>query len=158
MPPTPDEHLIGLISDTHGLLRREAVNALRGSDLIIHAGDIVKPEILESLKAMAPTVAVRGNCDAGRWTEAVADTEVVEIGGISIYVLHDLEILDLEPEAGGFKAVIYGHTHKPLIEERRGVLYVNPGSAGPRRFSLPVSVGRLHVKNGSLRAEIVELT
>ena len=149
--------IFGVISDTHGLLRREAVQALRGSDRILHAGDVGGPEILEALAQSAPVIAVRGNVDTGSWARSLPETEVVEAGGVSIYVLHDLGRLDLKPEAAGFRAVVYGHSHQPKIAERNGVLYFNPGSAGPRRFHLPVSVGRLRITAGKVRAELMEL-
>ena len=150
--------LIGVISDTHGLLRAEALAALRGSEHIIHAGDVGAPEILDELSATAPVTAVRGNVDKGAWARKLPETEVVELGGISVYVLHDLAQLDLKPEAAGFKVVISGHSHVPKQETREGVLYFNPGSAGPRRFTLPVSVGRLTVEGGKVRAEIVKIS
>lgn len=149
--------LIGVISDTHGLLRPEAVDALRGSERIIHAGDVGDPEILEQLSEIAPVTAVRGNIDKGEWARKLAETEVVEVGGVSIYVLHDLASLDLKPEAAGFAAVIYGHSHVPKQETKSGVLYFNPGSAGPRRFKLPVTVGRLDIEHGKGAAEIVKI-
>ena len=149
--------LIGVISDTHGLLRPEALDALRGSEYIIHAGDVGDPEILEELGSIAPVTAVRGNIDKGAWARKLQETEVVELGGVTIYVLHDLEQLDLKPEAAGFRAVVYGHSHVPKREFRNGVLYFNPGSAGPRRFNLPVTLGRLVVSNDDLRAEIVPI-
>lgn len=148
--------LVGLISDTHGLLRPEALEALRGSRLIVHAGDIGRPEILDLLNAVAPTFAVRGNIDTQPWAVPLPATEAVEVGPHLIWVLHDIAQLDLDPTVG-FAAVVYGHSHKPAIETRAGVLYVNPGSAGPRRFRLPVTVGRLHVTDDGLRPEIVEL-
>ncbi len=148
---------IGVISDTHGLLRPEAVEALRGSDRILHAGDVGAPEILEALAQIAPVTAVRGNIDTDSWARTLPETEVVEAGGVSIYVLHDLEGLDLKPEAAGFRAVIYGHSHQPKIAEKNGVLYFNPGSAGPRRFRLPASVGRLVIAAGKVRGELLEL-
>jgi putative phosphoesterase len=148
---------LGVISDTHGLLRPEAVEALRGSDLILHAGDVGAPEILEALAQLAPVTAVRGNVDTDPWARALLENEVVEAGGVSFYILHDLGQLDLKPEAAGFRVVVYGHSHKPKIEEKNGVLYFNPGSAGPRRFHLPVSVGRLTIAAGKVRAELVEL-
>ena len=132
---------IGVISDTHGLLRPEAVKALHGADHIIHAGDVGDPEILDQLRAIAPLTAIRGNVDKSAWARKLPETEVVELGGISIYVLHDLAHLDLKPEASGFKAVISGHSHTPKQETRNGVLYFNPGSAGPRRFKLPICLG-----------------
>jgi hypothetical protein len=149
--------IIGVISDTHGLLRPEAVEALRGSDRILHAGDVGTPEILQGLAKIAPVTAIRGNVDTAPWARALPATEVIEAGGISIYMLHDLAQLDLKPEAAGFRVVVYGHSHQPKIEEKNGVLYFNPGSAGPRRFHLPVSVGRLMVEGGKVRAELVEL-
>jgi putative phosphoesterase len=148
---------LGVISDTHGLLRPEAVEALRGSDRILHAGDIGAPEILEALAKIAPVTAVRGNVDTASWARVLPETEVVEAGGLLIYILHDLGQLDLKPEAAGFRIVIFGHSHQPKIEEKNGVLYFNPGSAGPRRFRLPVSVGRLMIGAGKVRAELVEL-
>jgi uncharacterized protein len=148
--------LVGLISDTHGLLRPEALEALRGSRLIVHAGDVGRPEILDLLNAVAPTFAVRGNIDTQPWAVPLPATEAVEVGPHLIWVLHDIAQLDLDPTVG-FAAVVYGHSHKPAIETRADVLYVNPGSAGPRRFRLPVTVGRLHVTDDGLRPEIVEL-
>ena len=148
---------LGAISDPHGLLRPEAVDALRGSDRILHAGDIGAPEILEALAKIAPVTAVRGNVDTASWARALPQTEVVEAGGVSIYILHDLGQLDLKPEAAGFRVVVYGHSHQPKMEEKNGVLYFNPGSAGPRRFRLPVSVGRLTIVAGKVRAQLVEL-
>jgi len=149
--------IIGVISDTHGLLRAEAVETLQGSDLIVHAGDVGTPEILEALRAIAPVTAVRGNVDAGSWARRLPKTEVLEVDGVSIYVLHILEELDVKPEAAGMSAVVYGHSHMPKQERKNGVLYFNPGSAGPRRFHLPVSVGKLVVGAGTVRGEIVEL-
>jgi putative phosphoesterase len=149
--------LIGVISDTHGLLRPEAIEALRGSDHIIHAGDVGSPEILEKLAAIATVTAVRGNVDKSPWTRKLPETEVIEVGGVSIYVLHDLTQLDLKPKAAGFAIVVSGHSHVPKQETRDAVLYFNPGSAGPRRFKLPVTVGKLTVKDGSVRGEIVTL-
>src|ERR1700676_22112 len=148
---------LGVISNTHGLLRPEAVDALRGSDRILHAGDIGAPEILEALAKIAPVTAVRGNLDTASWARALPQTEVVEAGGVSIYILHDLGQLDLKPEAAGFRVVVYGHSHQPKMEEKNGVLYFNPGSSGPRRFRLPVSVGRLTIVAGKVRAQLVEL-
>jgi putative phosphoesterase len=149
---------IGVISDTHGLLRPQAVEALKGVSLIIHAGDIGAPEILENLHRIAPVQAVRGNTDRGEWARALPLTEVVDAGGVQLYVLHDLHTLDLEPEAAGFAAVIFGHSHRPLLERKNGVLYLNPGSAGPRRFTLPVSLAYLKVQGKSLQTEFVPLT
>jgi len=149
--------VLGVISDTHGLVRPQAVEALRGSDLIVHAGDVGHPAVLEALRALAPVVAVRGNNDRGAWAEALAETEVVEVGGFSLYVLHDLAALDLDPEAAGFQAVIAGHSHQPKLERRAGVLYLNPGSAGPRRFRLPVALARVRIGAAGVEAELVEL-
>lgn len=148
---------IGLISDTHGLLRKEAVEALRGSELIIHAGDVGKPEIFEELRKIAPVIAVRGNVDTGAWAQALPETAVAEAGSALIYVLHDVKALDLNPAAAGFRMVISGHSHKPGKTERDGVLYINPGSAGPRRFQLPVTVARLNLAEEPTKVEFVEL-
>ena len=149
--------IIGVISDTHGLLRPEALRALQGSDHIIHAGDIGDPQILDQLATIAPVTAVRGNVDHDAWAQKIPATNVLEIGEMSIYVLHKLQELDLKPEAAKFAAVIYGHSHVPKQEWKNGVLYLNPGSAGPRRFKLPVSVGRLLLANGQVESEIVKL-
>jgi uncharacterized protein len=139
------------------VLRPEAVEALRGSEHIIHAGDLGSPEILEKLATIAPVTAVRGNVDKGAWSRQLPETQVLELGGISIYVLHDLAQLDLKPKAAGFAVVISGHSHVPKQEARDGVLYFNPGSAGPRRFKLPVSVGRLVLEDGRVRGELLHL-
>jgi putative phosphoesterase len=149
--------IYGVISDTHGLMRPEALDALRGSDGILHAGDIGAPEILDALARIAPVTAIRGNVDTALWAHALPETEVVESADVSIYMLHDISKLDLKPQAAGFRVVIYGHSHRPKMEERDGVLYFNPGSAGPRRFSLPVTVGRLTMTDGIVRAKLVEL-
>jgi hypothetical protein len=146
-----------VISDTHGLLRPEATDALHGSELIIHAGDVGAPGILEALTRIAPVVAVRGNVDTASWATALAATEVVEVAGRHLYVLHQIDHLDLDPSAAGFAAVIYGHSHQPSIEVRRGVLYLNPGSAGPRRFTLPITLVRLRIGDGGLEPELVSL-
>ncbi len=148
---------IGVISDTHGLLRPEALAAMHGSNYIIHAGDIGDPRILDDLSRIAPVTAVRGNVDREAWAMNLPDTDVLEVAGILIYVLHDLQQLDVKPEAGGFAAVISGHSHEPKQETRHGVLYFNPGSAGPRRFRLPVSVGELLVESGKLQSKLIEL-
>ena len=148
---------VGVISDTHGLLRPEAVAALRGSDYIIHAGDIGDPQILDKLAEIAPLTAVRGNVDHEAWARKIPTTNVLQIGDISIYVLHILQELDLKPEAAKFAAVVYGHSHVPKQESKNGVLYFNPGSAGPKRFKLPVSVGRLTIKAGKIDANILAL-
>ncbi len=148
---------IGVISDTHGLLRPEALAALRGSDYIIHAGDIGDSAILKSLGEIAPVTAIRGNVDRDAWARKIPATNVLEVGGVSIYILHNLNELDLKPEAAGFRVVVSGHTHVAKAEMKNGVLYFNPGSAGPRRFRLPVTVGRLQVEDGKASAKIVEI-
>jgi uncharacterized protein len=148
---------LGLISDTHGLLRKEAVRALRGSDLILHAGDVGAPEILEVLKEIAPVIAVRGNVDHGEWAKSLPVAEVVEAGSASIYMLHILQELDIEPRAAGFSMVVSGHSHKPGQREKDGVLYINPGSAGPRRFQLPVTVARLDLEAKPWKAKFIEI-
>jgi putative phosphoesterase len=148
---------IGVISDTHGLLRPEAVAALQGSEVIIHAGDVGKPEILDQLRLIAPVVAVRGNIDTGAWASELPLTAVVEGRSARIYVLHDVHQLDLDPAAAGFQIVISGHSHQPDRSERSGVLYLNPGSAGPRRFRLPVTVARLRLRPLPWTVEFVEL-
>ena len=149
--------LVGVISDTHGLLRNEAIEALRGSDLIVHAGDIGKFELIGQLRAIAPTLFVRGNIDTASWARELPATETVEIGDVLFYLLHDIAELDLDPHAAGFAAVVYGHSHQPSIETRDDVLFLNPGSAGPRRFKLPVSVARVRVTGHTLNPEIVTL-
>ena len=151
-------HLLGVVSDTHGLLRPEAVAKLQGVETILHAGDVGKPEILESLQEIAPVTAIRGNNDKGQWANSLSDRAVVNVGGVSIYMLHNLKELDLVPEAAGFNVVIAGHSHKPLIEERRGVMYLNPGSIGPRRFKLPITLAHLRIENGKRSADIIELS
>ena len=148
---------IGLISDTHGLLRPEAVDALRGSDVIVHAGDVGKQEILAELARLAPVTAVRGNIDTAPWAQSLPQTETLAAGGAMLYVLHSIADLDRDPAASGFRAVISGHSHKPSVAWSNGVLYVNPGSAGPRRFSLPISVANLFAEGGTVRAELVEV-
>jgi putative phosphoesterase len=149
---------VGLISDTHGLLRAEAVNALRGSELIIHAGDIGQPAILEALRAVAPLVVVRGNIDTQTWALALPDRVVVEALGARIYVLHNLGELAIDPAAAGLAIVVSGHSHRPGRTEREGVLYINPGSAGPRRFKLPVTVARLDLTEPAAKVEFIDLT
>jgi putative phosphoesterase len=148
---------VGVISDTHGLMREEALAALRGSDLIIHAGDVGGSAVLPALRAIAPTVAVRGNVDAGAWAKSLPPTQHVEIGALTIHLLHDISDLDFDPAAAGYAAVIFGHSHQPLIEKRGGVLFLNPGSAGPRRFKLPVSVARIDVRGGEMHPKLIEL-
>ena len=148
---------IGLISDTHGLLRPQALRALEGSDLIIHSGDVGDPEILESLKTLAPVFAVRGNVDTDPWALALPETEVIETDPATIYVLHDVHALDLDPVAAGFHIVVSGHSHKASREEHNGVLFLNPGSAGPRRFDLPVTVALLHLDQQAWKIDFVDL-
>ena len=148
---------VGVISDTHGLLRPEAVELLRGSQHIIHAGDIGSPEIITALEKIAPVTAIRGNVDTQSWARRFAETEVVELEGVHIYVIHDANALELNPKAAGFAAVLSGHSHQPKQEMKDGVLYFNPGSAGPRRFKLPISVGRLEITGGKLHAEILPI-
>jgi uncharacterized protein len=155
MPAVPTR--IGLISDTHGLLRPQALDALRGSELIVHAGDVGNQEILTTLGELAPVIAVRGNVDTSRWARALPETAVANAGGVRLYVLHDLHALDLSPAAAGFQVVVSGHSHRPGKFERDGVLYINPGSAGPRRFQLPVSVARLNLARTPFEAQFVEL-
>ena len=149
--------LVGVISDTHGLIRPEALAALDGAEVILHAGDIGSPEVLAALRAIAPVVAVRGNNDFGAWAEALPETEAVQIDGASIYLLHDANALDLDPVEAGLAAVICGHSHQPRCERIGGALFFNPGSAGPRRFKLPIAVGKLRVDNGAIEGELVTL-
>jgi len=148
---------IGLISDTHGLLRPQALDFLRGSDHILHAGDIVGADILDQLAGLAPLTAVRGNNDHGDWAQALPETVTLILGGIVIHMLHDLKELAIDPAAEGVRVVVTGHSHKPACEERGGVLYVNPGAAGRRRFTLPVSVGELLVDDGRVDVRLVTL-
>lgn len=149
--------LIGVISDTHGLVRPQAVEALAGVDMILHAGDIGDGAVLDTLRDIAPVVAVRGNNDKGEWSSSLPDWEVVEIGPVSIYMLHNLNEIDISP-AGTFQVVVSGHSHRPVIEEKRGVLYLNPGSAGPRRFDLPISVAQLRIDGSTVNAKLIELS
>lgn len=148
---------VGLISDTHGLLRTQVLDALRDSDFIIHAGDIGNGDVIGQLAEIAPVTAVRGNNDKGAWASGLREIEVLEVGEVVIYVIHDLAQLDVDPAAAGFRAVVSGHSHRPGISERDGVLYINPGSAGPRRFSLPVSLAHLVVSGISIRPQLVDL-
>jgi putative phosphoesterase len=148
---------IGVISDTHGLLRPGAVKVLEGSDFIIHAGDVGDPEILPELQRIAPVTAVRGNIDTQPWSKDLPANDVLEVEDVTIYVLHDISTLDLKPDAAGFSVVIYGHSHKPVQETKNGVLFFNPGSAGPKRFRLPVSLGRLMVDGRKVSAQIIKL-
>ena len=153
-----DAAKIGLISDTHGLMRQEALTALEGSDLIIHAGDIGKPAIIEQLSAVAPVIAVRGNIDKGAWASRLPLTAVVEARSVLIHVLHDIQQLDLDPVAAGINIVVSGHSHKPSHAERSGVMYLNPGSAGPRRFQLPITVARLDLRKLPWSVEFIDLS
>jgi putative phosphoesterase len=153
----PAGRFVGVISDTHGLIRPEAVAALTEADLIIHAGDIGRPEVLQALEVIAPVVSVRGNNDQEAWAATIPETTVVDIAGLRLYVLHNLKELTIDPVTAGFAAVICGHSHQPRIEQHAGVLFINPGSAGPRRFKLPVAVARLYVHEGTLTAELIEL-
>ena len=148
---------IGLISDTHGLLREEAMQALRGCDRIVHAGDICDPKILEALSRIAPLTAVRGNNDRGPWAERLPLTDTLTIAGVRLLVIHDLATLAVDPRAHGMQVVVAGHSHRPRVETREGVLYVNPGSAGPRRFRLPISVGLLSIRGTDIQADLMEL-
>ena len=148
---------VGVISDTHGLLRPAVLPVFKGVEMIIHAGDIGSPEVLESLRSVAPVIAVRGNNDTERWAKKIPETTVAEVANVRIYVLHDLKELSIRVSEKGFGAVISGHSHRPIISERDGVLYVNPGSAGPRRFKLPISVARLIIRNGKVQAELIDV-
>lgn len=150
-------HRIGLISDTHGLLRPEAIAFLRGCEHIVHGGDIGDARILQALAAIAPLTAVRGNNDQGAWAEAVPETALLELGGLRLYAIHDLAQLDIDPVAAGIRVVVAGHSHRPRAEERDGVLYLNPGSAGPRRFRLPISAAELKIERDVVTPRIVEL-
>jgi putative phosphoesterase len=156
-PDTPDQTVVGVISDTHGLLRPEALKHLIDVQSIIHAGDIGAPNVLEKLQTLAPVQAVRGNNDKGAWAEAIPESLLFEVRGHLIHVLHDLAQIDLAPSAAGVAVVISGHSHKPEVVERDGVLFVNPGSIGPRRFRLPVALAKLYVTDAAVRAEIIEL-
>ena len=152
-----EPQLIGLISDTHGLVRPQALDTLKGVDLIIHAGDIGAPAVINALKLIAPVVAIKGNNDTGDWAKALPDTQTVKTGDAKLYIIHNVKELDCDPVAGGIQVVISGHSHKPSVASRDGVLYVNPGSAGPRRFKLPVAVGKIRVNGTNVKAEIIEL-
>jgi len=149
---------VGLISDTHGLLRPEVTAFLRGCDHIIHAGDITDASILEELAVLAPVTAVRGNNDCDAWADTLRETEFVTLEAVCVCAIHDLALLDIDPAAAGVQVVVSGHSHKPLIEERDGVLFVNPGSAGPRRFKLPVAAAELIIDAGSVSARLVEFS
>ena len=152
-----DIHVIGLISDTHGLIRAEALEALQGVDLIIHAGDIGKPEVVSALKDVAPVAAIKGNIDSGGWAKFLPDNKLVKASGTRLFIIHNVRELDCDPVARGFQVVVSGHSHKPSVSTRDRVLFVNPGSAGPRRFKLPVAVGKLLIQNKQVNAEIIEL-
>jgi len=149
--------VIGVISDTHGVVTKKALEALKGSQLIIHAGDVGDPKVIETLEQIAPVYAVRGNTDRGRWAQALPMTQVVEVGDMHFFVIHDIGMLNLDPKAAGFNAVIYGHSHVPKEEWRDGVLYFNPGSAGPKRFRLPICLGRMKITDGDIDVELVNL-
>lgn len=150
-------HRVGVISDTHGLIRPEVLEVFRGVEKIIHAGDVGRPEVLNQLGEIAPVVAVRGNVDRGDWASSLPETDVVSIDDLWIYLIHDLTKIDLDPVAAGIKAVIYGHSHKPSEERHRGVLFLNPGSAGPSRFLIPVSLAILHIGKGNMDVEFIYL-
>ncbi len=155
---TCDGLRVGVISDTHGLLRPEARAFLIGCDYIVHGGDVGAGEILDELAQVAPLIAVRGNNDTQPWAAHLRETELIRVGSIFVYVIHNLEELDIDPGAAGVKVVICGHSHKPKVEEREGILYVNPGSCGPRRFKLPISAGELTVSGSVVKARIVDLS
>ena len=148
---------IGIISDTHGLVRPDALAALEGTDLIIHAGDVGSPAVLEELRAIAPVVAVRGNCDRGEWADILPENEVVQVESALIYVVHDLQTLGLDAASAGIAAVVSGHSHEPALFRKGGVIYLNPGSAGPRRFRLPVAVAQMRIESGHIAAEVMML-
>jgi len=151
------DYKIGVISDTHGLVRKSVLKSFKGVDLIVHAGDVGEPKVLDTLQTVAKVHPVRGNVDVGKWTNNLPLTEVVEVGQVYLYVLHDLGSLELDPAAAGFNAVISGHSHIPKIEKRDDILYLNPGSAGPKRFDYPISIAFLYIKGTSIETEIVEL-
>ena len=148
---------IGVISDTHGLLRPEAVKVLRGSDMILHAGDVCGFEVVEALREIAPVTAVRGNNDHDPWGSSLPETVTLDVGGVRVHMLHDLHLLAIDPRAEGVRVVVAGHSHQPMREIRQGILHFNPGSAGPRRFHLPISLGRLVVRDGRVSARVVTL-
>jgi putative phosphoesterase len=148
---------LGIISDTHGLLRPQATAFLQGCDRIIHGGDIGNAEVLTRLSGIAPVTAIRGNNDKGAWAEAIPETEFLEFGGIRVYAIHDLSLLDIDPSTAGIQIVVSGHSHRPLVEQRDGIVFVNPGSAGPRRFELPISVAEVLIEGGAILPRIVEL-
>jgi putative phosphoesterase len=148
---------VGVISDTHGMLRNEAVEAFKGAGLIIHAGDIGNPSVLDALRKLAPVIAVRGNMDGGAWASGLRRSEIIEVEEGLIYVIHDIGRMDMDPSAAGIKTVVFGHSHRPTVKTNRGVLYLNPGSAGPHRYTLPVSVALLEINGGSFDARIIKL-
>lgn len=152
-----DLHVIGVISDTHGLIRPEALLALQGAELIIHAGDIGKPEVIDALRGIAPVVAIKGNNDTGMWAKRFPDTTSVKTDDTKLFIIHNIKQLGSDPRAGGYQVVISGHSHKPSVLNRDGVLFVNPGSAGPRRFKLPIAVGKLFIRKRQVHAKIIEL-
>ena len=154
MPPVD---LVGVISDTHGLLRPEVMEVFNGVGLILHAGDIGNSEVLARLRTIAPVIAVRGNNDVDEWAKRIPESETARAGGVSIFMLHDVKDLKSKPSAEDFQVVVSGHSHKPSIEQRDGVLFLNPGSAGPRRFKLPISIARLIIQGSAVRAELIEL-
>jgi uncharacterized protein len=154
---TRRELKVGLVSDTHGLLRPEARAFLIGCDHVVHAGDVGSPDILETLGAVAPLIAVRGNNDKGPWAKRLRHSELIRLGSLFAYVIHDLAELDIDPGAAGIRVIVSGHSHKPMIEERAGILYVNPGSCGPKRFKLPICVGELTVSGSAVKARIINL-
>jgi putative phosphoesterase len=155
---TNDELRVGLVADTHGLLRPDARAFLVGCDYIVHGGDVGGPKILDELAVMAPLIAVRGNNDTQPWAAHLPATELIRVGNVFVYVIHNLAELDIDPGAAGVRVVVSGHSHKPMVEERDGVLYVNPGSCGPRRFKLPISVGEVIVSGSAVNARIVDLS
>jgi uncharacterized protein len=150
-------HVIGLISDTHGLVRPEALDVLQGVELIIHAGDIGKREVIGALKLIAPVAVIKGNIDRGAWAKPLADTRLLKVAGTRLFVIHNIKELECDPVARGYQVVVSGHSHKPSVATRDGVLFVNPGSAGPRRFKLPIAVGKLFIQDNRVNAEIIEL-
>lgn len=155
--PPHAPRLVGVIADTHGLVRPEALAALEGVDLILHAGDVGAPEVLDELRAVAPLVAVRGNNDRGAWTKALRETEVIQLDGATVFIVHDAASVSVDPRAAGYAAVVHGHSHRPRCEVLAGVLWFNPGSAGPRRFKLPIAVGRIWVEGGGVAGEVITL-
>lgn len=162
MPPVSratgnKKQIVGLISDTHGLIRPEALDALEGVDLIVHAGDIGKPEVLKALEAVAPVAAIRGNNDTGAWAKRLPETKLLNVADTKLYIIHNVKELACDPVKRGFQVIISGHSHKPSISTRDGILFVNPGSAGPRRFRLPIGVGKLFIRRKKIEAELIEL-